>query len=112
MVAEYTTHPKHIQLPENLYNLTRSYFRDRTATLHTNSIQIKRDITKDCPQGSCCGPGYWNIQFDSLLNLNYGKSTKAITFADDLIIAVRAGNVQEAEKFANIEIKKITNWAK
>jgi len=50
--------------------------------------------------------------FISLLNLNYGKRTKAIAFADDLKIAVRAGNVQEAENFANIEINKITNWEK
>jgi len=103
---------KTFNFPKNLYTLTRSYFTDRTATLHTNSIQIERDITKGCPQGSCCGPGYWNIQFNSLLNLNYGKRTKAIAFADDLIIAVRAGNVQEAENFANIEMNKITNWAR
>jgi len=103
---------KTFNCPKNLYNLTRSYFSDRTATLHTNSIQIERDITKGCPQGPCCGPGYWNIQFNSLLNLNYGKRTKAIAFADDLLIAIRAGNVQEAENFANIEINKITNWEK
>jgi len=61
---------------------------------------------------SCCGPSFWNIQFNSLLNLNYGTRTKAIAFADDLLIAVRAENVQEAENFANIEISKILNWAK
>jgi len=64
------------------------------------------------PQSSRCGPGYWNIQFNSLLNLNYGKRTKAIAFVDDLVIAVRTGNVQKAENFANIEINKIINWAK
>ena len=103
---------KTINYPKNLYNLTRSYFSNRTATLHTNSIQIERDITKGCPQVSCCGPGYWNIQFNLLLNLNYGKRTKAIAFASDLLIAVRVGNVQEAENLANIEINKITNWAR
>jgi len=45
-------------------------------------------------------------------NLHYGKRTKAIAFADDLLIALRAENVQEAENFANIEINKITNMAK
>ena len=98
--------------PKNLYNLARSYFSGRTATLHTNSIQIERDVNKGCPQESCCGPGFWNIKYNSLLNLNYGKRTKAIAFAGDLLIAVRAKNVQEAENFANIEIGKITNWAK
>ena len=48
--------------PRNLYNLARSYFSNRTATLHTNSIQIERDVSKGSPQGSCCGPGFWNIQ--------------------------------------------------
>jgi hypothetical protein len=37
--------------------------------------------------------GFWNIQFNSLLNLEFGKRTKAIVFADDLLIAVRAENV-------------------
>ena len=76
--------------PKNLYNLARSYFRGRTATLHTNSIQIERDVNKGCPEVSCCGPGFWNVQYNSLLNLNYGKRTKAIAFADDLLIAVRS----------------------
>jgi hypothetical protein len=68
---------------------------------------MERDMSRGCPQGSCCGPGFWNIQYNSLLNLQIGKRTKATAFADDLLIAVRAGNVREAENFANIEISKI-----
>jgi hypothetical protein len=30
-----------------------------------------------------------------------------MAFADDLLIAVRAENVQEAENYANIEVSKI-----
>jgi RNase H-fold protein (predicted Holliday junction resolvase) len=73
---------------------------------------MEREVSKGCPQGSCCGPGFWNIQFNSLLNLDFGKQTKAIAFADDLLITVRAKTVREAENFANIEISKISNWAK
>jgi len=102
---------KILDCPKNLYNLTRSYFSGRTATLHTYSIQTERDIAKGCPQGSICGPGFRNIKYNSLLKLHYGKRTKAIAFADDLLIAVRTENVQEAENFANIEMNKI-NWAK
>ena len=98
--------------PKNQYNLARSYFSDITATIHTNNIKIERVVSKGCPQVSCCGTGFWNIQFVSLLNLNYGERTKAIEFADDLLIAVRARNVQEAENFANIEISKISNGVK
>jgi ribosomal silencing factor RsfS len=42
--------------------------------------------------------------------LDFGKRTKAIAFADDLI-AVKAETAKEAENFANIEISKITKWA-
>jgi hypothetical protein len=45
--------------PKNLYNLTKSYFSNRTAILSFNSIQIEKEVSRGCPQGSCCGPGYW-----------------------------------------------------
>ena len=61
---------------------------------------------------SCCGPGYWNIQYNSLLNLQFTKSTKAVAFADDLIIAIRSETIRAAENISNIEISKITKWAK
>jgi hypothetical protein len=64
----------------------------------------EREVSKGCPQGSCTGPGFWNIQFNSLRNLDFGKRTKAIAFAHDLLIAVKVGTAKEAENFANIEI--------
>jgi hypothetical protein len=69
-------------------------------------------VSKGCPHGSCCGLGFWNIQYNSLLNLEFGKRTKAIAFASELLIAVKAKTVREAENFANIEMNKIANWAK
>jgi hypothetical protein len=68
---------------------------------------MERDVTKGCPQGSCCGPGFWNIQFNALLNLNFGKRTKVIAFADDLLIARRAETIREAENFTNRDNKNI-----
>jgi hypothetical protein len=44
--------------------------------------------------------------YNTLLNLDFGKRT----FSDDLLIAMRAENVREAENFANIEVNKI-KWA-
>jgi hypothetical protein len=73
---------------------------------------MEREVTKGCPQCSCCGPGFWNIQYNSLLNLKFGKRTKAIAYADDLLIAVKAETVREAKNYVNIEISKITKWAK
>jgi len=44
--------------------------------------------------------------------LNFRKQTKAIGFADDLLITVKAESVREAENITNIEMNKIMNWAK
>jgi hypothetical protein len=103
---------KELNCPKNLYNLAKSYFSERTATMSTNTMRMEREVTKGCPQGSCCGPGFWNIQYNSLLNLDFGKRTKAIAFADDLLIATRAESIREAVKFTNIQISKISQWTK
>ena len=77
--------------PKNLYVLTKSYFSERIATLSANNITEQRLISKGCPQGSCCEPGFWNIQYNSLLiiHLQFLSSTKVIAFADDLLILVK-----------------------
>jgi hypothetical protein len=55
--------------PKNLYNITKGYFSQRSAVLSTNSVRMQREVSKGCPQGLCCGPGFWNIQYNTLLNL-------------------------------------------
>lgn len=75
-------------------------------------MSIKRSISKGCPQGSCSGPGFWNIFYNPLLTLKYTRNTKVIAFADDLLLAVKGRSNLELENYANLELQKITNWAK
>lgn len=97
--------------PRNLYKLTDNYFSQRAAILAANNIKLEKKVSKGCPQGSCCGPGFWNIQYDSLLSLEYTANTKVIAFADDLIVITRGKTILEAENYANLEMKKIAAWA-
>ena len=69
---------KEFNCTRNLYNLTKSYFSQRIAVMSTNTVQVEREVSKGCPQGSCCGPGFLNIQYNSLLNLEFRKQIKAI----------------------------------
>jgi len=64
------------------------------------------------PAGPCCGPAFWNIQFNVILNLDCEKQTKMVTNADDVILEVKAENVREAENLTNIEMGKIINGPK
>ena len=64
---------------------------------------MQRKISKGCPQGSASGPGFWNLQFNSLLQLEFTKNTKVIAYADDLMIFVKGTTQVEVENYANIE---------
>ena len=60
---------REFQCLRNLYNLAKSYFSARSAAMITNNIRVENMVMKSCPQGSCCGPRFWDIQYNSLLNL-------------------------------------------
>jgi len=101
-----------LQCPGNLYDLTRSYFSDKVAILSANTYRKETKVTKGCPQGSCCGPGFWNLLYNAHLDLDFTSHTKAIAFADDLAILTYGETTSEAEAYANSDLAKIENWAK
>jgi hypothetical protein len=74
---------RNLRCPRNLYKLCVSYFNVRTAYITLNNGKEQRKISKGCPQGSASGPGFWNLQYNSLLNLEYTKNTRVIAYADD-----------------------------
>ena len=94
------------------YILCGSHFKDRTARMTMNNGMAKRNISKGCSQGSASGPGFWNIFYNSLLNLDYSKNAKVIAYADDLIILVKGSNQVEVENYAYIEKQKVAKWAR
>jgi len=98
--------------PETFTKLKQDYLKDRKAIITINNISMETKLTKFYPQGSCFGPGLWNIQFDPLLKFQYTEHTKAVAFADDLLIMIRAESVGEAESIANVELNKITKLAR
>jgi hypothetical protein len=92
--------------PSNLYKLSKEYFSNRTAVMTTNNT-IERTVTKGWTQGTCCGPGFLIMLHNSLLTLELTSRSKAIAFADDLIILTRGETVAEAENYTNLELRKI-----
>ena len=103
---------RNIKCPRNLYCLVKDYLNERKAVMTVNNLRVEKAITRGCPQGACCGPGLWNIQYDTVLNLQYKKHTRVLAFADDLLVMIRAESIGEAENNANIELNKIASWAR
>jgi Fe-S cluster biosynthesis and repair protein YggX len=79
--------------------------------MNSNGNSIERRVTKPFPQGSCCGPGYWNVLYNSMLSLELTSHSIAIAFADDLLILTRGETGVEAENYMNLETRKIREWA-
>ena len=77
-----------LKCPKNLHKLPASYFSNRKATLSINNYKMEKEVQKGCPQGSCCGPGFWNVTYTSLLNLKLNSQIKVIAFVDDLIVLI------------------------
>ncbi len=87
--------------PKNIYELTKSYFTQRSAVIATNTLRVQKEIGRGCSQGSCSGPGFWNLQYNSLLQLKFMERTKVVAFADDLIMVTKGGSVRAVEKYVN-----------
>lgn len=103
---------RNLQCPSNLYYLVKNYFRNRIAKLTMNHNRTEKEVMKGCPQGSCCGPGLWNILYNSLLSLRYTKQSKLVAFADDLVLMTAGETKQVAEMYANTDLKQIEDWSK
>jgi hypothetical protein len=103
---------KTLKWPRNLYNLCVSYFNEGSAILLLNSSIEQRKISKGCPQGSVSGPGFWNLQYNSLLYLEYTENTQVIVYADDIMILTKGKTHLEVENCANVETQKIATWAR
>jgi hypothetical protein len=77
---------KELKCPKNLFNLSGSYFSNRMASLYGNMLKIEKPVTMGCPQGSCSGPGFWNILYNMLHNMDFTHRTRMIAFADDQLV--------------------------
>jgi ribonuclease HI len=96
----------------NLVKLSISYFNTRKAEIWTNNAKYTKVLTKGCPQGSACGPGFWVINYDSLLKIPLEDRCKLKGFADDTLAIIRAKSISDLELKANNTINAITAWGR
>lgn len=101
-----------MECPHLLYKILRSYCQDRYATLRCPNEKIVTKLTKGCPQGSICGPIFWDIVMDKLLRKtsNDGNIKSAIAYADDLLVIVEGDSRAEIERKSNEALGNINGW--
>jgi hypothetical protein len=72
---------------------------------------MEKEVQKGCPQGSWCDPGFWNVMYNSLLNLKFNSQSKVMAFVDDFIVLTGGTYRIEAENYVNQDLKQIERWA-
>jgi hypothetical protein len=102
---------RRFKCPQNLYYLTESYFKDGKANLWFQNTEISKSLSKGCPQGSACGPGFWNLLIDSLLKLNLPSNAKIQSFADDTLLMIYSNSIEDLEFKANQTLQRIHQWS-
>jgi len=78
----------------------------------TNYISLERRVIIGCSQESCCGPGSWNLLYNSIFKRKFTRHTNVIAFADDVIILTKRQSSLKAENYMNLELRKISDWHK
>ncbi|KAF0771014.1 Uncharacterized protein FWK35_00001319 [Aphis craccivora] len=99
---------RHVQTPEYLVDMLRSWLSDRT--LLAGAERTSRPVTCGVPQGSVLGPALWNVAYDSLMRMDVLPGVKLIGFADDLAVVGTAVTGQLLEDLVNPVLLSIDDW--
>ncbi|KAL0858960.1 hypothetical protein ABMA27_010820 [Loxostege sticticalis] len=103
---------RRLNCPKNLYLLTKSYLENRTAVLDYGDATAEKTTTKGCVQGSVCGPMFWNIILDELLETELPHGAHIQAFADDVLLIVEAPTVESVQRTTNEALQTILDWGR
>ena len=105
---------KDFKCSKNLYRAAESYFSERTATSTVYATTVEGEVTTDANIGHAriLGPEFCNIQYNSLLNLDFNKRTIGIALADSLTLPVSDETNSKAEDFTNMDTSKVVSRGK
>ncbi|VVC42798.1 Reverse transcriptase domain, partial [Cinara cedri] len=74
------------------------------------SVEVEKEISKGCPQGSVLAPLLWNLIFDDLLSATMPDRVTVFGYADDGAVVVEAGSRPEIEHRADLALASALEW--
>lgn len=100
------------ECPGNLMGLIRSYFDGRTARVELPGDSVSRGVERGCPQGSCSGPTFWNLAYESVYRVELPEGCDIISFADDTALIVRAAQFKRLKEKGTEALASLLDWAR
>lgn len=98
--------------PQNIFKLILSYVQDRKVILDHAGERVTKITSKGCIQGSACGPVFWNIILDELLDFPVPPGCHLQAYADDVLLVVSSKSIQDLQVSANKALADIVEWGK
>ena len=96
--------------PQNIFKLILSYVEDRRCVLKYGEAESSISMTTGCIQGSVCGPTFWNLVLDELLNQQLPDGCHIQAFADDVFLLVEGTTAEDASRRSSEALGKILDW--
>ena len=96
--------------PQNIFNLIQSYFTGRTVILTYGDATATKLKTRGCVQGSVCGPTFWNLILDELLEAPLPEGVHIQAFADDVLLLVTGKDTNTVQRATNEALDIVAKW--
>ena len=101
-----------IKCPANLYNIFRNYCMERTVSMVCPGEKITKTTTKGCPQGSVCGPVFWDVAVEACLHQMHDMEEviEVVAYADDIVILIGGNSRNDLERKSNYAVNELNKW--
>ena len=98
--------------PKNIFRTLISYHQDRQVKFTVGDDTVIKSTSKGCVQGSVCGPTFWNIIIDELLDTQLPDGCHIQAFADDVMLIVTGKTSAEVIASGNSALDIIFSWGR
>ena len=98
--------------PANVHRLITSYLQDRNVSLTFADIRVSKGMSKGCVQGSICGPTFWNLILDELLEVRMPSGCHIQAYADDVMLLVEGKSASEIQTTTCEALDIISDWGR
>jgi len=99
-------------MPEEPLQLVKRLYQQQNDIAIWEYVENRETCDYGVSSSVFSGPGFGNVLYSSLLNMDFTHRTRVTAFVDDLLVLTRGKWALDAENYADQDLKKTENWAR